>query len=378
MAKKKSLKLLKESALRKKYEDTSSLGSDLVLDDHIWLPSRNVSLNYQLGGGTPYGKIMELFGYESTGKTLLAMDFASNAQKLGGIVLWDDAENAFDPGWAVQNGMNLDQLELYEENDIEGMSDWVRDMIIFHRSQLQANEPILFVIDSLAALDCEDNIGADALNAKAQMGNRAKAIYRMYRERNSIFKRYGVVVIAINQIRDKVGASMFEASTTTPGGQATKFYASQRLALIRSKQIKGRIVKGAFKEDLKKGHKVGQNIIQAVEKNKCAPPRPRVKTAVYFLDEKTDYVGFDRYQGLDIILQEQGIIKKKGTRYLFKDEVICNGKKNILPAIEENGKLRKRLFKKLGVNTMSKTRQKLEGIDINRYPVKLKKGDDEE
>lgn len=218
MAKKKSLKLLKESALRKKYEDTSSLGSDLVLDDHIWLPSRNVSLNYQLGGGTPYGKIMELFGYESTGKTLLAMDFASNAQKLGGIVLWDDAENAFDPGWAVQNGMNLDQLELYEENDIEGMSDWVRDMIIFHRSQLQANEPILFVIDSLAALDCEDNIGADALNAKAQMGNRAKAIYRMYRERNSIFKRYGVVVIAINQIRDKVGASMFEASTTTPGG----------------------------------------------------------------------------------------------------------------------------------------------------------------
>jgi len=304
MAKKPKAKLLDKKALKQKYHANAGLASEILLpkDSALWLPSRNIALNYQLGGGIPYGKILEQFGYESTGKSLLAMDFGYVAQKLGGVILWGDIEGAFDIHWAEQNGINTDKVELYSDNSVEGFSDWSTDMIIHYRAKLTHNEPILLVADSIAGFECEENINTDQLSAKAEMGNRAKAIYRMYRNRNSrTWQKYGVSVIMVNQVRKKVGASMFEDAETTPGGDSTKFYATQRLALIRSKQIKGYLKKnGDFKEDKgKKGTKIGQNIIMMVRKNKAAPPKPSVKTCVYFEDLKTGYVGFDRYGGID-------------------------------------------------------------------------------
>lgn len=385
MSKKPKAKLLDAGMLKKKYKSTAGLASEILLpkDTCLWLPSRNIVLNYQLGGGVPYGKIIEEFGYESTGKSLLAMDFGVVTQKLGGVVLWGDIEGSFNIHWAEQNGLDSKKVELFNDNSVEGFSDWSTDMIIYYRNKLTHNEPILLVGDSIAAFECEENINTDQLSAKAEMGNRAKAIFKMYRNRNSrCWQKYGVCVVMVNQVRKKVGASMFEDAETTPGGDSTKFYATQRLALIRSRQIKGYLKKnGEFKEDPgKKGKKIGQHITMVVRKNKAAPPRPSVKTAVYFDDMKSGYVGFDRYAGIDLLLLEQGIIVRKGNSYFFKKKLICKKKDDILPTLVRRPKLRKKILDAWGVNTISKTRERIKALSTNLFPVKLRKskGEDDE
>jgi recombination protein RecA len=318
-----------------------------------------------------------LFGYESTGKSILALDFAKSTQKLGGIVLWDDAEGAFTKYWAEANGVDPSMVEVYPENDVEGYSDWQRDMIIYHRAKLTNNEPILLVCDSIAALECLANIDATQTDSKAEMGNRAKAIYKMYRIRNNLYAKYGVCVIMINQVRDKVGASMFEAATTTPGGQSTKFYASQRVGLSGSSMIKGRLVKGEFKEDKTKGHRIGRNIYVKIDKNKVAPPRDNIKTQVYFTNERYGYVGYSRYHGLADILVEKGKLKKKGSYYKLDGESIAQGEDQFINLMMEDKDFRKRMIKASGINTISKTRKVINSISNNLYPVKLKGGEDE-
>lgn len=191
---------------------SSGFASDISVpsEDTLWLPSRSLYLNYTMGGGIPYGRICEIYGGESSGKSLVAMDFCYSAQYLGGIALWNDAEQAFDPHWAIENGLDLEKIVVYNETSIEKISDWAVDQCIYWRSKLTANQPIVLVTDSIAALDCEANINSKQLDAKAEMGNRAKALYKYLRIRNQLFAELGVVVIFINQLRKKVGASLFE------------------------------------------------------------------------------------------------------------------------------------------------------------------------
>jgi len=225
---KKAGSILTDAALSKKYHGMGKASEIAVLpEDSLWLPSRNIYLNYTMGGGIPYGKICEIFGGESSGKSLVAMDFGYSAQYLGGVVLWNDAEQAFDPHWAEQNGLDLDNLYLFNETSIEKISDWAADMSITFRSRLKNNQPILLVTDSTAALDCEANINGVQLDAKAEMGNRAKALYKYLRIRNQMFAELGIILIFINQLRKKVGATIFEDPDTTPGGDAMKFFAGQ-------------------------------------------------------------------------------------------------------------------------------------------------------
>jgi recombination protein RecA len=365
-----SIKVLSIDKIRKKYKSGNASAIILPKEKTLALPSRNLALNHLLGSGLVYGKILELIGYESTGKTLMALDFAYAAQILGGVVLWNDAEGSWANHWAQANGIDPDNVELYPDSDIEGLSDWIRDMIILKRSELKNNEPILLVVDSLAALDKLENIDSDQSTTKAEMGNRAKAIYLMYRKRNKFFIKYGVVVIVINQVREKVGASMFESAETTPGGAATKFYASYRITLVRSKAIKAKI-KG-------KEQRVGQNVTMQTRKNKVAPPRDSVYTQVYFIKEYTGYTGYSRYHGLPDILEAEGIVKKKGSRYYYKDKMIANGEDNFLKLLVDNEDLRKKLIKRSSVNTISKTREMLESIKENLYPVKVKADENED
>lgn len=370
-------KLLGESAIRKKHGD--SVRGDILLptEKTLWLPSRVLPLNWQLGGGLQYGKIAELFGYESTGKSLLGLDFGFVTQSLGGVILWGDAESSFNPGWASRNGLEPKRIEVYDGNDIEGMSDWVMDWCIYHRSKLTKNEPILFVLDSVATLDCLVNINSPQKDAKAEMGNRAKAIYKMLRTRNHLFKKLGVCVLLINQVRKKVGASMFEASTTQPGGDAVKFYASHRIGLIASKQIKGIITKRGFRDD-PKGKKMGRNIIIQIEKNKLAPPTNSVKTQVYFQPDIWKYLGYSKYHGLLDILIDDGVISKRGNYYYYKDHTICQGEEAFIELMHDDEKKRKILLKASSINTISKTREKLEALDENFYPVKGKQQEDDQ
>lgn len=179
-------------------------------DDQLWLPSRCLPLTYAMGGGIPYGRILEIFGEESSGKTVVAQDFGAVCQSMGGEIIWNDGEQAFTPFWAEQNGLDPKRIHLYNSTSVEWVSDWLADMAISIRSRLVNNEPIVFIQDSIAALDCEANINGSQIEAKAEMGNRAKAIYKMVRIRNEMLAELGVISIFINQIRKKVGATKWE------------------------------------------------------------------------------------------------------------------------------------------------------------------------
>jgi recombination protein RecA len=374
-----TVKYLGESALRKKYPQSARADILLPSDETIWLPSSCVALNWQTGGGLQYGKVTELFGYESTGKSLLAMDFGRTAQALGGVILWDDAEQSFNPTWAEKNGLDLNRVEVYGSNDIEGFSDWSRDMLLYYRAKLTNNEPILIVCDSIAGLDCAANIDASQADSKAEMGNRAKAIYKMYRLRIETYKRYGAVVLMINQVRKKVGASLWEASETTPGGDATKFFASLRIGLSASKQIKGYKGKsGKFIEDPSKGRKAGRNVYIAIAKNKLAPPKDSVKTQVYFTDVPAGYTGYSKYHFLPEILEQEGIITRKMGRFYYGEKLIAHGEDNFLKALTDQTKMRAFLIKKASINTISQTRDKIKALGKNLYPVSTKKTEETE
>lgn len=363
---KKKLTILTKDKLRKKYPG-HDVASIIIpsREDTLWLPCDILALNNFLGGGIAYGKICSAIGYESTGKSLLAMSFARATQSLGGVVLWGDFENAWATYWAEQNGIDNDTVEVFDGNAMETFSDWARDYIIYYRSKLTHNEPILLVMDSLAMAERKQNLDADQDDAKAEMGGRAKVIGDFYRKRSNFFYKYGVCVIAINQVREKLNTSMFESNETSPGGKATQFAASQALTLVRGKQIKAR-VRG-------KDKKVGQNVYIQYRKNKVAPPQDNIATQVYFRKENEfGYVGFNKYMGLPDILVEQGVLKKKGSRYYRKDKMIANGEEQLVKILHDNFDLRSILIRKSDINTIGKTRTKLESIKENCFSVKIK------
>lgn len=382
MSKKKgSAKLLTKSNLDTKYGDVVYTPSDekRLVAQRPWLPSRSLGVNLHLGGGIPYGKVLEEFGYESTGKTILAIDFAVACQALGGHVLWCDAEQAMGYEWLESNGIDLDGISINKSTSIELFSDWVRDSVLYHRARLVNNEPILLVCDSIAGMDTDENMDRDFMNSKAEMGNRAKAWSSFYRVRVPFLAKYGVCTIMINQVRKKLNVSMFESDQTTPGGESHRFFASQRLGLIRSTQVKGyRNKRGVFKEDKSKGVKVGQNIILRTEKNKVAPPQPSVKTRVYFSDVATGYIGFDRYLGILPALVDEGILDYKAARYYHKGKMIAHGEEAMVNLINNDAKLRKKLLKYSTINTISKTRALLADIETNLYPVAAKKSNQDD
>jgi protein RecA len=373
--------LLGDSDLRKRYPD-SGLASKIYLDEDrdLRLPCKVISINYHLGGGISYGKIIEIMGEESTGKTLLAMDFGAVAQSLGGVVLWDDAEASFDPKWMKKHGLDLAMIQLLPyENVIEIISDWIADMCIYWRSKLKKNEPILLVVDSIAVLEAMDAMDTAQMDTKAEMGRRSFKMGEMLRKRTKIFAKYGICVLFINQLRKKMGASQFEDPDTTPMAQCMKYYASQRIGLYRGKRLR----KGGGE----KGKWVGNDVYLRTKKNKTSPPRDNVKAKVFFIEDQGN-LGYNKYYGFADLLADKGVIervggktkngKKEGGKFYYKGELIGKGEEEFQERIAEDHELRKKLIKRLGVNTPSKLRLKLESINKNLFPVKLKVKSDEQ
>jgi len=363
-------KVLSDKELSNKYYNSGLASKISVLpEESLWLPSRNLYLNYTMGGGIPYGKICEIFGGESSGKSLVAMDFGYSAQYLGGIVLWNDAEQSFDPHWAIANGLQLDKTHIFNETSIELVSDWAADMTTTMRSRLKNNEPILLVHDSIAAFDCEANINSIQTDAKAEMGNRAKALYKYLRIRNQHFSELGIIVIFINQLRKRVGVTRFEDPDTTPGGEAMKFYAHQRLAFFRKKQI----APGTKTNKIW----IGNEVSVRLKKNKVAPPKPSFITEIYFSEEHGK-VGFDRYSNLAELFERTGVIlrKKGSSHYYFRNKVIANGRDNFQEMLESDPDLRRKLLRKSKINTISNVQKRLDDLkdrEINRYPITIVK-----
>lgn len=375
MAEKKTVgTLLAEKVLRRRYPTSNTARTiSISKGKKIRLPSKNLALNHQLGGGIPYGGILEEYGEESTGKSLLAMDFADACISLGGMVLWGDAEACWVDDWAEKNGIDLDKVELLpDENVVEIISDWVADMCVYYRSMLENNEPILFVLDSLAVLESKDQVDVADTDSNDPFNARAKAISRMLRKRKPLFAKYGICVIFINQLRKKIGATKWEDPDTTPGGQAMKFYADIRLGLYRGKIIKNKDKK-----------RVGQHVYLRIKKNKTAPPRESVQARVFFKKTRGK-IGYDKYSGLGDALIECGTITvERGPIYYFGDIKLCKGKKDedtLNDYLAANDAMRAKILAAAPINTISKTRKQIEGKTRNLYPVKTKKkkGDDEE
>lgn len=358
-----TIKIPTQASMIKKYQG-AGLASNVLKDITLWLPSRFLALNHQWGGGVAYGKIVEVFGEESSGKSLISQDFGYCAQALGGVIIWVDSEKAFSKSWAEANGLDVNRIWLYSENMIESVSDFIMESTIYWRSQLTNNEPILLVIDSLAALDTIENQNSTQLDKKAEMGNRAKAIDYMLRTRNPLLTELGVCTIIINQLRSKIGASKFEDPETTPGGKATAFYASIRVGVYGGKQIKGK-VKG-------KECRVGRVSSIRIKKNKIAPPRETIKGAeVYFHPGYSKPIGFSKYFGLAAILEDTGVLerKKNSSRYYFNDKMVANGEEALIRTLEKDDKLRRKLIRRAGINTISNTQSIINNLDRNLYPI---------
>lgn len=368
--------ILSADRINKKYNSGTADVIGVMPENTLRIPTRILKLNYQLNGGLPYGKILELFGEESTGKSLLAMDFSYCTQALGGEIIWADAENSFDPYWFQQNGLDLTKIHLLTQtSSMEVISDWAQDMVKSLRLRLTNNEPILFVLDSIGAVRCSTEIEESAVDASAKFGNRAKVISDFLGNRNQLFARLGIGVLLINQLRKKIGASKYEDPDKTVGGDALKFYAHQRVGIRRGKQIKVK----------KKGveYKVGQTVYINTKKDKTGPPRESTETQVYFRKSSEGEIGFNKYLGLpELLVQKDVLERQKGSsRYYYKGAMVGNGEDSTLEKLLEDDELRGKLIRKAKINTIGQTKAQLEGTTTNLYPVKLpkeSKGDDDE
>ena len=264
--------------------------------------------------------------------------------------------------WAEINGVDPTKVTCINDTRIEYVSDAVADLAIYLRSQLTNNEPILLVIDSIAAMDCADNIDAKMAEGKAEMGGRAKALYKYFRIRSELFYKLGICQIYINQLRTALNVGFGKDNTTTTGGAALKFYASIRAAFYSGKSI---TVKQKGKE-----RKAGKLVTIRLIKNKVAPPRPTISKCPVYFNPKFHEVGFDRCFGLEDVLVENDIIEKSsGGVYKFKGKTLARGEEKFQKLLEEDDDLRRKLLRKADINTIGTTRKKLQSLTTNYYPV---------
>lgn len=337
------------------------LASD-TQESGLWLPSTFFSLNYTMGGGIPFGKILEIAGEESSGKSLIAYNFAYATQQLGGAVIWVDAEQAWMNSWAKQNKVDPSKVTVINDTRIEYVSDAVADVALYLRSKLTHNEPILLVVDSIAAMDCSDNIDAKMADAKAEMGGRAKALYKYFRIRNELFYKLGVTQVYINQLRTALNVGFGKDNSTTTGGAALKFYSSIRLAFYSGKSI---TVKSKGSD-----RRIGKYVTIRVLKNKVAPPKPTISKCPVYFNPKYHEVGFDRYFGLaDNLVESEVIDKSSGGVYKFGEKTLARGEEKFAKLLEEDVDLRRKLLRRADINTIGTTQKALSKLSMNFYPV---------
>jgi len=271
-----------------------------------------IGLDLALGvNGIPRGRIVEIYGPESSGKTTLTLNIIANAQKMGGEAAFIDAEHAFDPLYAQKIGINLDKLLISQPDNGEQALEITETLV-------RSNAVDVIVIDSVAALTPKKEIEGDM--GSSHMGLQARLMSQALRKLTGVISKSKTCVIFINQIRMKIGV-MFGNPETTTGGNALKFYSSVRIDLRRI-------------ASLKKGDKIVGNRVKAkIVKNKMAPPFKQTEFDILF-DE-----GISRSSSIIDMAEEVGVIKKSGTWLSFGDEKIGQGKENARMFLKENTKM---------------------------------------
>ncbi len=316
----------------KEIEKQYGKGSVMILGDdstHLnveSIPSGSIKLDKALGvGGYPKGRIIEIYGPESSGKTTFALHAIAEAQKAGGYAAFIDAEHALDPQYARALGVDIDNLILSQPDTGEQALEITEALI-------RSGAIDIIVIDSVAALVPEAEIRGDM--GASHVGLQARLMSQAMRKLSGAISKSQTITIFINQIREKVGV-MFGNPEVTPGGRALKFYASIRLEIRRSEQIKH-------------GTDIVGNVARAkVVKNKVAPPFKTVMVDLIYGKgiSKTGEI-------IDIAVEEE-IIKKAGSWFSYKSDKIGQGRENVKKYLHENPELLKEIEalvrEKLGV-----------------------------
>ncbi len=284
------------------------LGQDFKIDVPA-IPTGSVTIDIALGvGGIPRGRVIEIFGPESSGKTTLTLSVIANAQKMGGQAAFIDAEHAFDPGYAKKIGVNLDNLLMSQPDTGEQALEITETLV-------KSNAIDVIVIDSVAALTPKAEI--DGEMGQSHMGLQARLMSHALRKLSGVISKSKTCVIFINQIREKIGI-MFGNPETTPGGRALKFYASVRIDLRRI-------------ASLKKGEEVVGNRVRAsIVKNKVAAPFRKAEFDIMY-DEGISKAGSVLDMG-----ETLGVLQKSGAWVIYGEEKIGQGKENARVFLKEN------------------------------------------
>lgn len=285
------------------------------------IPTGSISLDIALGiGGVPRGRIVEVYGPESSGKTTLALHIIANAQKSGtGTAAFVDAEHALDPEYAKKIGVKIDELLISQPDTGEQALDIVETLV-------RSGAVDVIVVDSVAALVPKAEIEGEM--GDQHVGRQARLMSQALRKLTAIISRSNTIVIFINQIRMKIGV-MFGNPETTSGGQALKFYSSVRIEVRRTAQIK----KG---EDI-----VGNRTKIKIVKNKVAPP---FKTAEFDImyNEGISLAGDLVDAGV-----KYEVVKKSGNSYSFEEIKLGTGRENAKTFLKENPKVADKIAKKI-------------------------------
>ena len=294
------------------------------------IPSGALSLDIALGvGGLPRGRVVEIFGPESSGKTTVALHAIAEAQRAGGIAAFIDAEHALDPIYARALGVDVDEL-LISQPDTGEQALEIADMLV------RSAAVDIIVIDSVAALVPRAEIEGEM--GDSHVGLQARLMSQALRKLSGSLKKSNTTAVFINQLREKIGV-MFGSPETTPGGRALKFYASVRLDVRRI-------------ETLKDGtDAVGNRVRVKVVKNKVAPPFRQAEFDIIYGE------GISKEGSLIDVGVEEGIVRKAGAWYTYDGEQLGQGKEKARLFLKENpdiaAEIEKKVKEKLGLNPLA-------------------------
>jgi recombination protein RecA len=290
------------SSITKAYGDGSimRLGAAQALRKIEVIPTGSLAIDLALGvGGVPRGRVVEIFGPESSGKTTLMLHIIANAQRSGGLAAFIDAEHALDPGYAKKLGVNLDDLLVSQPDSGE-------EALSICETLARSNALDVIVVDSVAALVPKAELEGEM--GMATMGMQARLMSQALRKLTALLNKSKTTCIFTNQLREKVGV-MFGNPETTPGGKALKFYASVRIDIRRKDAIKDAA-----------GNVLGNHVKVKIVKNKVAPPFVEAEFDIIF-NQGIDKEGCILDVGIDC-----GAVDKKGAWLQFNGELIGQGK----------------------------------------------------
>jgi len=281
------------------------------------IPTGSLAMDLALGvGGVPRGRVVEIFGPESSGKTTLMLHIIANAQKAGGLAAFIDAEHAFDPAYAKKLGVNLDDLLVSQPDSGE-------EALTICETLARSNALDVIVIDSVAALVPKAELEGEM--GMATMGMQARLMSQALRKLTAILAKSKTTCIFTNQLREKVGV-MFGNPETTPGGKALKFYASVRIDIRRKDTLKDAA-----------GNAIGNHVRVKIVKNKVAPPFAEAEFDILYNH------GINREGSILDVGVETSVVGRKGAWLQFEGELIGQGKDAAQKALAENPALAQKI-----------------------------------